>query len=211
MVAVMAPPEPTQALVERAQVGDRQAFDELAASHRSRLAALIQSRLGSSLRSRLEVDDVLQDSFLRAFQAIRRFAWQGEDSLCRWLNGIAVHVLQELASRHGREPAAPLDEELDVRAEGVSPSKGLRRDERFERLQAALNQLGADQRQAILLARVERLAVKEIARRMNRSPDAVTQLILRAVRNLKASFGDTESLHLPDDRVLKDEGADHGE
>ena len=47
------------------------------------------------------------------------------------------------------------------------------------------------------MARVEGLKVKEIAVRMNRSEDAVHKLLARALLRLKESFGDTESLNLP--------------
>ena len=49
----------------------------------------------------------------------------------------------------------------------------------------------------ITMARIDGLPIKEIARRWNRTPDAVAHLLFRALRKLKESFGDTESLHLP--------------
>ena len=54
---------------------------------------------------------------------------------------------------------------------------------------------------------IEGLKIKEIAERMNRSPAAVKQLLSRALVKLKASFGETESLHLPD-RELRGEGGE---
>ena len=74
----------------------------------------------------------------------------------------------------------------------------LRREERFERLQKALESLPPDYREAIRLSRIEGLKTVEIAERMGRSREAVKQLIFRALRRLRESFGDTESLHLPD-------------
>ena len=47
------------------------------------------------------------------------------------------------------------------------------------------------------LARIQGLQVKEIAKRMNRSPDAISQLIRRALMRLRETLGDTESLGLP--------------
>ncbi len=49
----------------------------------------------------------------------------------------------------------------------------------------------------IRLARFEKLRIDEIARRMNRSSNAVRKLLARALPELKQGFGDTESLHLP--------------
>ncbi|MBI4582659.1 MAG: sigma-70 region 4 domain-containing protein [Planctomycetes bacterium] len=53
----------------------------------------------------------------------------------------------------------------------------------------------------ILLSRVEGLKIKEVARLMNRSESAAKNLLFRALRELKSSFGDTESLNLPDRRL----------
>ena len=68
-------------------------------------------------------------------------------------------------------------------------------------MEKALESLSDDHRQVVTLARLEGLKVKEIAKRMDRSPDAVKKLLARALMHLKESFGDTESFHLPD-RVL---------
>ncbi len=90
-----------------------------------------------------------------------------------------------------------------------SPSKHLRRNERFDRLEKALRGLSADHRQVLILARVEGLRVKEIARIMKRSPNAVKKLLGRAMIELKRSFGDTESLGLPNRRLELGNGDSH--
>ncbi len=64
--------------------------------------------------------------------------------------------------------------------------------------------LTPDQRNALMLARIDGLRAKEIAGRMNRSEEAVRQLLMRALRQLRTSIGDTESLHLPDRRLLEE-------
>ena len=98
--------------------------------------------------------------------------------------------------------------EVDIAASGVSPSKAERRNERFDRFEAALKQLSPDYRQAILLARIEGLSIEEVARRMKRSPNAVSHILLRALRKLRETFGDTQSLNLPDRRLAEEEAAD---
>ena len=78
----------------------------------------------------------------------------------------------------------------------MSPSRSLRRRERLDRLQAALDALSPDHRQVIVLARLKGLRMTEIAERMERSPNAVALLLARALAKLRESFGDTESLPL---------------
>ena len=141
------------------------------------------------------MDDLLQESFVRAFRSLERFEWQGDDSFFRWLCGIAKRALaqaiQEQRTGHGT------GNHISVAGRGPTQAKISRRVERFERLEEALQSLTPEYREVLLLSRVEGLKTKEIAARMKRSPNAVSHLIARALAELKARFGDTESLHLP--------------
>ena len=190
--------------LEKARRGDTVAFDRLAAAHRSRLEALIRSRLGSKLRSRVDIDDVVQETLLRALRSLAAYVDEGPDSFFRWLGGIANHVILEAAKREKRDIILPID--VEPASPVISLSKAGARDERFERLRRSLDGLSPDHRLVIVLARLERLPMKEVARRMGRTPDAATQLLWRALQKLKASFGHTDSLHLPP-RSLSDGGS----
>lgn len=200
--------EACRTLVAKAQRGDQSAFGELAAKYASRLRALIESRLGPQLRSQIQPDDVAQEVLVWAFRSIKNLHWQGDDSFFRWLGGITENVLRKEAQRHRGKLALPLI--VDVEASEASPSQSMRRAERFEHLQGCLDDLSPDHRQVIILARIDRLSFKEIAHRMNRSEVASRQLLRRALKELKAGFGDTESLHLPD-RRLEPNGDTHGD
>ncbi len=160
--------------------------------------------MGESLKAKTGVEDLLQETLMRAFGSIEKFRWQGEESFYRWLGSIAEHLIRNAAQKKTWSRL----EAKDVTATQESPSKVLRREERFDRLEKALGGLNADQRKAITLSRLEGLKVKEIAARMNRSEDAVHKLLARAVLNLRRSFGDTESLALPDRKFLMEERSD---
>ena len=101
--------------------------------------------------------------------------------------------------------AAP---EEDVSVKDPSQARLMRRDERFDRLQEAFRQLSPEYRQVISLARIEGLGLKDVAQRMGRSHAAARKLLCRALRSLKESFGDTESLHLPARHLEESEGQD---
>ena len=139
---------------------------------------------------------LVQEALAWAFKSIHKLEWRGEEAFDRWLCSIAKHVLLKAAARENRQPELRLEHE--VVGNDPSPSKGLRREERFSRLERALRDLSDDHRQVIRLARIEGVPVKEIAERMGRTPDAVSQLLIRALRKLRESFGDTESLSLPE-------------
>jgi RNA polymerase sigma-70 factor (ECF subfamily) len=192
MLALMDTPDPLPAHLEAA-------LEQV----RPRVEAFIESRLGPELRRFVEPCDLLQETMLRALRAKDQFTAGSADELFRWLCGIAQHALQEAARRRQRDAAAPLG--LEPPGTGTSPEARSRRDERFERLQAALDELSPDHRQVILLARIERLPMKEVAQRMGRTPEAATQLLWRALQRLKRGFGTTDSFGLPD-RRLEDRG-----
>ncbi len=198
----------SRALVNSAQNGDREAFEKLVLKNGDRIRALVASRLNAHLVLGVDADDVYQETLLRAFQSIKKFAWQGEDSLLRWMGGIAENVILELARRRARERTTSFEAHLP--AQVVTASRATRRAERFERLEDSLEKLSPEHREVILLTRIQGLTFEAVAQKMGRSPDAVKQLFYRALKQLKSTFGDTESLHLPERGLKREEGEAHG-
>ena len=98
----------------------------------------------------------------------------------------------------------------DVRESGPSPSVALARGERRGRLKKAMRSLSADHRTVLELSRMERLPIKTIAERMGRSESAIKNLLLRATRQLRRSFGDTDSFNLDVGRIPDGGSSDGG-
>ena len=194
----------TLALIERARNGERTAFDELATSITDPLLASIRLRLGEKLREKLDPEDVLQETFVRAFRSIRHFRWQGDESFRRWLEGIAANFILHSARTYTRKREIRI--QRDPAAKDVSPSRNERRDERFDRLKRSVDDLSPDYGAVIRLSRIDGLKISEIAERMGRSQSAVKNLLLRAMKQLRESFGETESLGLPDRHLGEDLG-----
>lgn len=196
LTVAMTTPDPTRELIDHARAGDRDAFGRLFANHADRLEYFVRLRLGEHLRRFVDVEDVLQEAALRACRSLERFRWQGDGSFLRWLKSIAEHVVLESASRAGRRLAVPLEQE---KADSETSQETLmRRDERFERLQAAFDNLSADHRRVILLARLQKMPLKVVAEKIGRTESATKQLLWRALQQLRSGFGETESLQLPD-------------
>jgi RNA polymerase sigma-70 factor (subfamily 1) len=219
--------ERAQALVLAAKGGERQAFDELAREYLSLTATYVRKRLGFSLRRRVEADDLVQETFLRAYRSIGQFRGETAPEFWNWVCTIADHVIQDqgrrLKARKGalaaevsleqcraRGEAGSWALESPLQAAGGSPSRVMRREERFERLKRVLRTLKPDHARVIFLARVQGLPIKEVARRMSRSQEATSMLLLRALLKLKAAFGATDSFHLPE-RSIEDEREKSGE
>ena len=189
----------TRTLVSRAKTGDRTAFESLVAEYTEELRDRIGFRMGPQVRGKLEPEDVLQETFLRAFQSIEHFTWRGDASFLRWLQSIAENRIRDAVKGPRGERMLQLSDQIGARS--PSPSTNLRRDERFDRLNRSLAHLSPDHREVILLSRIEGLKLRAVARRMDRSENAVKNLLLRALRELKSRFGDTASLGLPDRRL----------
>jgi RNA polymerase sigma-70 factor (ECF subfamily) len=211
MVEAMLNRETTEELVRRAREGDREAFEALSIRFAPDLRRAIAARVGMALRERLDPEDVLQEAFLRALGSIACFQWRGEESFLRWLRQIAEHRICDAAK--GRALRTEIGIDRDVAGSSVSSSRAARREERLERLERALRRLSPDHSRVIRLARIDGLKIHEVAERMGRSESAVKSLLLRALRELKETFGETDSLGLPDRGIEAQDGpgeVEHG-
>lgn len=211
-------------LVRESAGGDRESFDRITRRFHARIQSLVRLRIGPSLRRRVDVDDVVQETFLRAFRAIDSVRWEGERAFQGWLCTIAErtctdtlrqHVLAEKQSieREVRLPTTPVPGEshahqlLDLLSlTQTRPSGHLRREERLGRLERAMDSLPARHREVLLLSVVQRMPTQEVARRLEMTSQAVCMLRTRALRKLRDLFGETESLRLPDRRAFPDSG-----
>lgn len=201
-------------LIRRARQGDRAAFDRLAADNEGALRVLIALELGRELQGRVEVDDILQETLLRAFRSLPQFHGRTAAELRGWLARIAHHAVIDGARRLTARKA-DCRREVSLVVEEISgggeqpprlrepispvtpPSGNLRRLERLERLQEAIGTLSPDHREVVRLTFIDRLPAREVARRLGRSDKALSMLLLRALRSLREVFGGTSSLTLP--------------
>ena len=204
MKGIVVTQETEESLAGRARAGDRSALEELLSLQRGRLRSWIDSRVGPKLRVSIDVEDILQDTQLRALESIGRFVWRGEDSFFRWLCVIAQHLIWNASKKRSRRETRLV---VEPPGPGMPPSTDMRRKERLDRLEQSLQNLRPDEREAVRLSRIEGLRIREVAERMNRPESTVQSIIARALKKLRDSFGDTESLHLPDPHVdAKDDG-----
>src|SRR5512144_2327524 len=101
----MADKEVDQQLVERAQRGDKHAFELLVAKYQRRLGRLI-SRF---IRNAAEVEDVTQDAFIKAYRALPAF--RGDSAFYTWLYRIGINTAKNYLVAQGRR--APTSTEFD--------------------------------------------------------------------------------------------------
>lgn len=84
-------------LLEAHQAGDESALGELMARYSARVERVVRVRMGVFLRSRMEVEDVMQQVFLRAIRDIGQFEIREDASLINWLARLAENELSNLA------------------------------------------------------------------------------------------------------------------
>ncbi len=190
----MDAPSSTFALLEKAKAGDSDALSRVFEQNRRRLTVLVHFKLGPRERQPAEAEDVVQEVYLRACQAIDRFEYRSPGSLMRWLSSIADHVLIDRARYRTRERRAGEDvrfrsesnplgpEPLDTR----TPSRLMAQEQAVERLLARLDALPEEYRRAILMAKIEGLSTAEIAEQLGKSREAVALLVFRAVKRFRA-------------------------
>jgi RNA polymerase sigma-70 factor (ECF subfamily) len=181
-------------LIKRFQNGEQSAFSLIFHKYQRRLAVLVYYKMSSDLRSRMEVDDVLQVVFFEASQSLNRFTYQNPGGFMAWLSRLADTAIVD-AARFERREKRHAEDLLTFRTEsnpgGVepahfeTPSRVFSRNETMERLVRSLDALPAAYRQAILLAKFEGLTTYEFAERIGKSREDAALLLHRALKRFR--------------------------
>ncbi|MFL6587706.1 MAG: RNA polymerase sigma factor RpoE [Luteimonas sp.] len=169
-------------LVKRVQAGDTAAFDLLVRKHQHRIAALI----GRYVSDWSEVQDVAQETFIRAYRAMGNF--RGEAQFYTWLHRIAVNTAKNHLVAHNRRPptddidiedAEHFDSGIRLR-DSDTPERELMRQQLEQTVMRAVEALPEELRVAINLREVDGLSYDEIAERMGCPIGTVRSRIFRA-------------------------------
>ncbi|MFB7472426.1 RNA polymerase sigma factor SigM [Kitasatospora sp. NPDC056184] len=149
------------ALLARHVAGDREAFGLLVNRHRDRLWAVALRTLGD----REEAADALQDALVSAFRSAHTF--QGRSAVTTWLHRIVVNACLDRARRTATRRTRPLDDDpqrLDALVGSAEPADSpVVRAEVHRELSAALAELPAEQRAALVLVDMQGYPVAEAA------------------------------------------------
>jgi RNA polymerase sigma-70 factor (ECF subfamily) len=166
------------ALLEAALHGDQAAFGELVRLHQGSVYGFLRSRLLQAS----DADDLMQETFLRAYTGRARFDSSG--LVGPWLIGIARNVLREHA-RKGKRRREVAWTELCIELEELIEQDDGVYDDMLKHLPGCLDALGPSARQAIDLRYACKLRLAEIGNRLRRSEGAAKLLMFRARQALK--------------------------
>lgn len=173
-------------LVERARRGDQRAFEMLVVKYQRRVERLV----GRMVRDVDLVPDIAQESFIRAYRALPNF--RGDSAFYTWLYRIAVNTAKKALMELKRDPlvtqsalAARDDDDETSRVEselsdGETPESLLASQQVAQTVNAAIEALSEDLRQAITLREIEGLSYEDIAEIMNCPIGTVRSRIFRA-------------------------------
>lgn len=182
----MIAPDADAQLVERVKLGDKRAFEMLVIKYQRRIERLI----GRMVRDVDLVPDIAQETFIRAYRALPQF--RGESAFYTWLYRIAVNTAKKalvelkrdplvsesaLAHRDDDDETSRVENEL---TDGETPEALLASKEVAAAVNAAIDALSEDLRQAITLREIEGLSYEEIADVMNCPIGTVRSRIFRA-------------------------------
>ncbi len=178
-------------LVERTVAGDQKAFELLVIKYQRRVQRLI----GRMVRDVDLVEDIAQETFIRAYRALAQF--RGEAQFYTWLYRIAVNTAKKALMDLKRNPTvsenffksddddetSPLENEL---TSSETPDAVLASKEIAQIINAALEALPEELRQAITLREIEGLSYEEISEAMNCPIGTVRSRIFRAREAISA-------------------------
>ncbi len=172
-----------QLLVERAQRGDKRAFEMLVVKYQRKLVRL----LSRFIRDPAEVEDVAQEAFVKAYRALPSF--RGDSAFYTWLYRIGINTAKNYLVALGRRAPTVTELESDD-GEGSdegnqlpdynTPEQELMSRQIGETVNRALADLPEELRTAITLRELEGLSYEEIASIMNCPIGTVRSRIFRA-------------------------------
>src|SRR6266436_3069258 len=184
-------PEGDAALVAAAKTGDARAFEFLVQRHEGKIFSLAQRMT----RNREDAEDVVQQSFQKAFIHLKKF--EGDSLFSTWLTRITINEALMLLRRRRGTHEVPIAESntedetalpLDIPDAGPNPEDSCLQREQERILSAAVNELTPGMRKAIELRELGELSTGETAQIMGLSVGAVKARVFHGRRKLQKTL-----------------------
>ena len=175
------------AVVRRARSGDAEAFRQLVESH-SRMTFRVAYRM---TRNEQDADDVVQETFLRAYRQLRHF--EERANFGTWLHRITINCSLDLIRARGRADSAYGGDIESAEMDGTARSEPqqyrlLMSADLQKQVTAAMERLSINERTAFVLRHFEGMPVEEIGKILGIQVNAAKHTIFRAVRKLRESL-----------------------
>jgi RNA polymerase sigma-70 factor (ECF subfamily) len=183
-----------EGLLAEVRAGKREALEQLFASHRDYLQGMLALRMDNSLRSRLDVSDVIQEAHLEALRRIGDYVERRPMPFRLWLRKTAHECLLRMRRKHVEAQQRTVSREVPLpdrssvllagQALGSTPSQRLIDEELAQRVREAMAGLDEDDREVLLMRNYEGLSNQEVAVILEIEPDAASKRYGRALLRL---------------------------
>jgi len=172
-----------EGLVRETLAGSQASFQLLVERYQERIFSLARHYT----RNAVDVEDLVQDTFLKAFSRLDTF--QGQSSFFTWLYRIAVNTILDGIKRRGRSPVNIVEDPEAVATPGSTrvsgPSAGMERDEIARITHAVLGELPEIFRAVLVMREFEDLSYQQIADVLGISIGTVESRLFRARARFK--------------------------
>jgi RNA polymerase sigma-70 factor (ECF subfamily) len=173
-------------LVRAAQAGDPAAFAAIVRLHQR---GIYRVAYGLT-RNAADADDLAQETFVRAYQALSSF--RAGEPLWPWLSRICVNLAYSLFRRRKRRPETALEPLVEAGQQWAGeddPVENVAGEERAAHVREAFGGLTPEHQQVLVLRVVEGMSYEEIARTLNVPAGTVMSRLSRARTELRARMG----------------------
>lgn len=165
-------------LLEKAKSGDGKAFGKIVEKHTGVVYAAVRSVLGS----RGDIDDAVQEAFIRIYRGLPSFT--GRSSLSTWIWSVARNNTINIRAKE-RDDVIPLDKTAEIASNRLGPEAEFARRSAAEDIEYLLSRLEGDYRQVIELRYLAGKKYHEIAEMLDMPEGTVKTLIHRARIKMK--------------------------
>ena len=170
-----------EGLARRAQQGDNEAFAQLYEEHFDKIYRYVMLRIGD----KVEAEDMTQQVFVKALQAISSFRWKGIP-FSAWLFRITHNQVVDYLRKKKKRVTEPLNESLA--SNNSNPQLIAEQNLDIERLLQATKKLTEAQREVISLRFTSELSVAQVAEVMGKSQGTVKALQHSAIVALRKAL-----------------------
>lgn len=197
--------EGLERLIAQVRAHDLQALAEYIERVRGPLLGYIEKQLSDAMKRRLEAEDVLQETCAEAVRSLPKTDLSEREPFA-WLCQLAEWRIVDAHRRHYGAQKRNAAREVSFDAPGDSsrsaafinilvasittPTQAFERNSQASKLQRAMLDLTAEQREALRLRYVEGLPSKEIAQRLGKTDGSVRIMLVRSVRKLQDIIGE---------------------
>ncbi len=175
-------------LVTLARAGDPQAHSQICRQVQANLTRMAERQLDQGLRAKVNPSDIVQATMARMIGGFADFRSSSSAEFYAWLNSIlkneirtARRDLRRQCRDVRRERSNELMQGPALVSSAATPSSIVARDENIQRFRQVMKELPEAYATVIQLRGIEELPFVEVARKMNRSVDAVSKLFQRAL------------------------------